>query len=95
MTELLDRLGTPEAMLKEILGDMGLQITDTVPAAFTCSCSRARVEKVLYSLPKEEIRDMIRDGESIEIKCHFCNTAYEFTAEELQRVLEQRFQQTE
>jgi molecular chaperone Hsp33 len=95
VTELLDRLGTPEAMLKEILGDMGLQITDTVPAAFTCSCSRARVEKVLYSLPKEEILDMIRDGESIEIKCHFCNTAYEFTAEELQRVLEQRFQQTE
>lgn len=90
VTDLLDRLGTPEAMLEDILGGMGLQITDTVPAAFTCSCSRARVEKVLYSLPKEEIREMIQDGESIEIKCHFCNTAYEFTVDELSEVLDHR-----
>ena len=69
---------------------MRLQITDTVPAAFTCSCSRARVEKVLYSLPKEEIREMIQDGESIEIKCHFCNTTYEFTVDELSEVLDHR-----
>ena len=30
---------------------------------------------------------MIDDGEDIEVKCHFCNTAYQYTIEELKDIL--------
>mgnify|MGYP000525684650 CR=1 FL=1 len=30
-----------------------------------------------------------RAGQDIEVKCHFCNTAYTFSVEELKRILKQ------
>ena len=30
--------------------------------------------------------EIINDGESIEVKCQFCNQAYEFTVEELEEL---------
>ena len=32
---------------------------------------------------------MIQDGKPIEVKCHFCNTAYTFSIEELKEILKQ------
>ena len=34
-----------------------------------------------------EIKDMINEGKDIEVNCHFCNTAYTFTPQELQELL--------
>ena len=41
----------------------------------------------MVSIGKKEIEEMIRDGEDIEVKCHFCNTAYHYTVEELKKIL--------
>ena len=30
---------------------------------------------------------MIDDGEDIEVKCHFCNTSYKYTVDELKELL--------
>ena len=38
-------------------------------------------------LLKKEIQDMIDEGKDIEVKCHFCNTAYKYTVDELKDVL--------
>jgi molecular chaperone Hsp33 len=32
---------------------------------------------------------MIADGKEIEVKCHFCNTGYQFSVEELQTLAAQ------
>ncbi len=86
MTQMLDDGKTPEAILNDILGEWDLQILDTIPTAFSCNCDRERVEKVVISLGREEIRKMIDDGEPVELKCHFCNKAYDFSQEDLQRI---------
>ena len=72
VTELLNRGLTPEGILEELLGDLGLTVNDTIPTAFSCSCSKERVEKAIISIGSKEIREMIRDGKPIEVKCHFC-----------------------
>ena len=36
---------------------------------------------------RKEINDMIQDGKPIEVKCHFCNTAYEFSIEDLKQII--------
>ena len=30
---------------------------------------------------------MIDEGKEVEVKCHFCNTAYKFSVEELKEIL--------
>lgn len=88
VTELLNRGLTPEGILEELLGDLGLTVNDTIPTAFSCNCSKERVEKAIISIGSKEIREMIRDGKPIEVKCHFCNEAYSFPIEELKKILE-------
>ncbi len=48
---------------------------------------KERVEKAVISVGKKEIQDMIDEGKDIEVKCHFCNTAYKYTVDELKDVL--------
>ena len=87
VTELLDRGFTPEQLLEELLGNLGLEITDTMPAQFFCNCSKERVEKAVISIGKKDIQEMIDEGKEIEVKCHFCNTGYTYTVEDLERML--------
>lgn len=88
VTELLNRGLTPEGILEELLGEFGLTVNDTIPTAFSCNCSKERVEKAIISIGSKEIREMIRDGKPIEVKCHFCNEAYTFNIEELKKILD-------
>ena len=83
----VDNGHTPEEMLARVLDGLDLEITDTMPAKFTCNCSKERIEKAIISVGKKEIQAMIDDGKDIEVKCHFCNTAYNYTVEELRGLL--------
>ena len=51
------------------------------------NCSKERVEKAVVSIGKKDIQEMINDGEPIEVNCHFCNTHYNFSIEELKEII--------
>ncbi|MDY2938531.1 MAG: Hsp33 family molecular chaperone HslO, partial [Fusicatenibacter sp.] len=87
VTAMLDEGLTPEQILERLLGDMDLVINDTVPTQFHCNCGRERLSRVLITLGRKELSSMIRDGKPVELKCHFCNKAYEFSVEELKELL--------
>lgn len=87
VTKLLDAGYTPQQLLEELLEGMGLEITDTMPARFYCNCSKERVEQAVVSIGKKDIEEMIKEGKDIEVKCHFCNTAYKYTIDELKEIL--------
>lgn len=87
VTTMLDKGMTPEQILETVLEGMDVEFTDTMPTKFQCSCSKERVEKALISIGKKDIKEMIHDGKPIEMHCHFCNTSYEFTVEELKNIL--------
>ena len=89
VTSMLDQGMTPEDILGQLLDGMDLHITDTLPLHFSCDCSRERVEKVLLSIGKDELQDMIREGKEIEVNCQFCGKAYTFQVEELEGLLQQ------
>jgi molecular chaperone Hsp33 len=87
VTGLLSNGSTPEDILNILLGDMELDILDSMPVRFYCNCSKDRVEKALISIGRKEIAAMIEEGKTIELKCQFCNKAYEFEVGELERIL--------
>lgn len=88
VTAMLDQGNTPEQMLALLLEGLEPEITDTMPCRFHCNCDKARVEKALISIGKKELQEMIEEGREIEVNCHFCNTDYVFSVEELKALSE-------
>ena len=88
VTNMLERGLSPEGILEEILGDFGLEITDTLDTRFFCDCSKEKVSRALSTINKKDLDDIINDGESIEVKCQFCNKAYKFEIDELKEIRE-------
>lgn len=86
VTSLLDAGNTPEQMLEILLEGLEPEIMDTVPTAFRCNCEKKRVEKALIAIGKQELQSMIEDGEEIEVNCHFCNSHYKFSVDELKDI---------
>ena len=86
VTEMLEDGMTPEDILEELLGDLGVEITDQLETGFRCDCSKERIAKALATISKKDLDDMIADNEPIEVKCHFCNKNYKFEVEELKEI---------
>ena len=87
VTYALEHEHTPEKMMEDLLGDRAMKIYEKVPTQFHCNCSKERVEKAVISVGKKEIQNMIDDGEPIEVNCHFCNTHYHYSVDDLKRML--------
>ena len=83
VTAALDEGKTPEELLGLLLEGLDCEILDTMPTAFVCSCNKERIERMLVSLGEEELSDMIEEGHEIEVSCHFCNTQYQFSIDEM------------
>lgn len=86
VTDMLEKGMTPEDILEEVVGELGLKINDKIPTAYKCNCSRERVSRALVSIGKKELNDMINDGKEININCNFCNTNYAFSVAELKEL---------
>lgn len=83
---MLRRMTTEEA-LKAVFSGMDIQFLEDSKADYYCSCSRERLEKVVISLGREELEDIIEKDRHAEIICRFCKTDYQFTEEELKELL--------
>lgn len=87
VTEMLDKGMTPEDILNYVLEGMDVEILETVPTQYKCDCSFERVSKVIASLGKKELQEMIDDGKSVEVNCQFCGSHYKFDTEQLKEFI--------
>ena len=87
VTSLLEEGHTPESLLEKVLEGFDMQINEKTDTRFHCNCNRERVEKALISIGRKELNEMIQEGKPIEMNCHFCNTNYTFTVEEMKEIL--------
>ena len=87
VTNMLEEGHTPESLLEKVLEGFDVQINEKMDTRFRCNCSKERVAKALISIGRKELNEMIQEGKPIEMNCHFCNTNYNFTVEELKEIL--------
>ncbi len=87
LTSLFDQGMTIQDVMQLLFQGMDVEITETLPTAYHCNCSRERVKKALISLGKKEIQSIIADGKPAVLNCHFCNTDYSFSIEELKEII--------
>lgn len=77
---------TPEDIIQMVLKELEPKIFERTPIAFCCDCSRKKIEEVFIALGKKELSDIIEQDGKAEVVCHFCNTGYRFSKEELQGI---------
>ena len=87
VTPMLESGMTPEDILGQVCGDLGVVFMETVPVSYKCYCTRDRVEQALISLGREELGDIAREGKAFPVECQFCDTVYTFTPEDIQELL--------
>ena len=88
VTKMLDSGLTPEEVLGQVCGDLGVVFMETTPVSYTCYCSRQRVTSALISLGKKELTQIMQEGKPFPVECQFCDTKYEFTPNDLKDILE-------
>ncbi|MFA5537165.1 MAG: Hsp33 family molecular chaperone HslO [Bacillota bacterium] len=74
---------TPEELLAVVFNGLDHQILERQELKFLCDCSRSSMERVLLSLGEEELISLKEEQKGAEIRCHYCNRAYQFSEQEL------------
>ena len=90
LTELLSSLqgkGAAACVKEYFSGDF--PVWEERKAAYKCNCSRRYLTRVLVSLGKEQMLNIIREDGAVRIHCHYCNTDYEFTEEDAEMIFPQ------
>lgn len=79
----------PLELLREVLSDFELKVLDTSPVEYRCYCSEERVSRALISMGKDELASLIEEQDGAELTCQFCDKVYHFSADDLQKLLEE------
>ena len=87
VTKMLEADMTPEDILGQVCGELGVVFMETTEVSYKCYCSRERVEAALISLGKKELAEIARDGKEFPVECQFCDTVYEFTPEDIRGLI--------
>jgi molecular chaperone Hsp33 len=76
-----------QEVLRRLFHEEDVRLSDRRPVEFRCSCSRQRVESALRLLGREELGDLLEAEGQIEVRCEFCNKAYELDAVDVEQLL--------
>lgn len=88
VTKMLEAGMTPEDILGQVCGSLGVVFMETTEVSYKCYCSRSRVESALISLGRKELTEIMEEGKTFPVECQFCDTVYEFTPEDIRKMLD-------
>ena len=86
VTQLLSSGMTAEDIAMKALEGLEPNVLDDFKVNYHCDCSRQRVEKALISLGGKELEELAQE-ETTEVKCHFCDKAYNFSSDEIKSLI--------
>lgn len=87
VTEMLSSGMSSEDIALRVLNGLKPNVLDEFDVAYRCDCSKDRVERALISIGREDLLKMADEQEDTEVSCHFCNKKYNFTSDDLIKLL--------
>ena len=87
VTTMLDAGLTPEDILGQVCGDLGVVFMETTEVVYKCYCSRDRVTAALISLGRKELEEIAQEGKPFPVECQFCDEVYTFTPDDIREIL--------
>ena len=88
VTAMLEQGMTPEDILGQVCGTLGVVFLETTEVSYKCYCSRERVTRALISLGRKELEEIAQEGKTFPVECQFCDEVYAFTPEDIRQILE-------
>lgn len=89
ISEMLDQKKSLEEIVRTVTGDQNAKIIqNNLMIGYRCDCSKAKFERGIISLGKDEVKEIIEEDGCANTKCHFCNKEYFFSREDLQSILD-------
>ena len=76
-----------EEIARILMENIPFHVTEEWNAEYYCNCSKAKTEKVLLSLGKKELAEIIEEGKPVELCCHFCDHKYKFSTDDMKKLL--------
>ena len=86
VTELLENGWDIEDIVRDVLKGFEVEVIYEEHPEYKCKCSREKIEGILMGLSEEDLTEMAADKNGTEVKCHFCETNYTFTPEEIEKI---------
>lgn len=90
VTTMMEQGMAPEDILLHIFEGVDIEFTERHDVEFYCDCSKEKVKRALDAISDKDLQDIVNDGEDIEVKCYFCNTAYKFSIADIKDMLSSR-----
>lgn len=91
ISKMLDQNLSLLEIAKKVTGDENVQIIEeNITPIYECDCSKEHMADGLGTLDKTVLKEMIEEDGKAELVCHFCNEKYEFSKEELEKILEEK-----
>lgn len=88
VSHMVDEAKELEQIVEVIMGELGYEVVEEVEPLYECDCNRERIERALISLGRGELEQILEEDGKMELVCHFCNTKYPFSGEELESLIE-------
>ncbi|MBR7122343.1 MAG: Hsp33 family molecular chaperone HslO [Oscillospiraceae bacterium] len=89
VTAMLVQGMTPEDILGQVCGDLGVVFMETTEVEYKCYCSRDRVTAALISLGRKELEQIAQENKPFPVECQFCDEIYTFTPDDIEKILKE------
>ena len=91
ISKMLDKNLSLIDIAKAVTGDENVEIIEeNITPLYECDCSKENMADGLATLDKKVLKEMIEEDGKAELTCHFCNKKYNFSKEELEKILEEK-----
>lgn len=87
VTKLLDEGMNIEDIVRDVLEGFDVEVIYTEEVAYKCKCNRDKIVATLAGLGRKELEGMLKDLPQVDVKCHFCNTDYTFSKDDIKGIL--------
>ena len=81
VSTLIEQIGA-EGIIEKFIGDVKFEV---YYPKYNCLCDREYIEKILISLGKEELYDILEKEREIKVDCQFCNKVYLFNRQDVEK----------
>ncbi len=86
ITALIEEGNMPEEIMDMVFEGLDPKVLQKDEVDFECDCSREKFEKALVTIGEEDFDKLINEDNGAELVCHFCNSKYNFTREDLEEL---------
>ena len=76
-----------EKIIERVFDKLGVNILEEIQVSLKCDCLREKMQRALISIGKSELEDILQNEKETYLQCHFCNTKYHFSEDDLKEML--------